>query len=47
MTLNALLEEKRTLSSKIKQSSKNDDLKFDLDILNNNIETLQKRISGV
>ena len=44
MTLNALLEEKRTLQQRIKQNSKNEDMKFDLDILNNNIDTLQKRI---
>ena len=31
---------------RIKQNPKNDDNKFDLDILNNNIDTLVKRIQG-
>jgi len=40
MTLNGLLEERRSLNQRIRSTPHNDDFKFDLDILNNNIETV-------
>ena len=39
-TLAGLIEEKRQLTLKIKNTGHNEDLKFDLEIVNNNIETV-------
>lgn len=47
MTLSALQEERRTLESEIKHGSthKNiDDMKFDLEVLNKNIQHVQDKI---
>ena len=46
-TLGSLVEEKKNMINQIKQNPNNGELKFELDIVNNNIETVQQKIDKI